>query len=87
MNDPLMILAVSTILGIVQTALWRWVSAISDAVKHNQANVEQLRVEIYRDFVSKDEIEKEIDKVLAVCNDIKHDMRLLNDKLDKKMDK
>lgn len=87
MNDPLMILAVSTILGIVQTALWRWVSAISDSVKHNQANVEQLRVEIYRNFVSKDEIEKEIDKVLAVCNDIKHDMRLLNDKLDKKMDK
>lgn len=94
MNDAVVMLIASTVVGIIQAIFWRWVSAISDASQKTankldtvQLQVAALQSEMYRDYQSKMEAHKDNDRIMASLQKIEADVAKISDKLDKKADK
>lgn len=93
-SNPLVILVISTVLGLIQAVFWRWVANLSDAQKANlteinaiKDKVTALQAEIYRDYTSKTDAHKDSERIMQTLNDIKAQLEKVNDKLDKKADK
>ena len=94
MSDALLMLVISTVIGIVQAIFWRWVSTLSDARKEDgkkieylQNQVTALKVEIYRDYQSKSDAHRDNEQIMEMLRGLKADLEKLSDKLDKKADK
>lgn len=94
MTTSLIVLAISTVIGLVQAIFWRWVAGISDNQKSNteqiadvKNQVSQLQAEIYRDYPTKVDMHKDNDKIMQSLSKIEHQLEKVNDKLDKKADK
>lgn len=94
MVNSLIVLGVSTTIGLVQAVFWRWVSGISDAQKSNTQDIAKLRVEvselkaeIYLNYPTKSDMHKDNDKIMQSLTKIEHQLEKVNDKLDKKADK
>lgn len=94
LSNPLVILIISTVLGLIQAVFWRWVANLSDAQKANlteingiKDKVTALQAEIYRDYTSKTDAHKDSDRIMQTLSEIKTQLERVNDKLDKKVDK
>ncbi|STZ07201.1 Uncharacterised protein [Moraxella caprae] len=94
MTNSLIILAISTVLGLVQAVFWRWVSNLSDSQKSNTEQINavkdqitKLQSEIYRDYPSKADVHKDSERIMQSLQEIKTELGKVNDKLDKKADK
>lgn len=92
--DAIGMITLTTIIGLITTAFWRWVSTISDSSKENSKKIEmissevaELRAEIYRDYQSKGEAHIDSQRILQALNKIESDVGRISDKLDRKVDK
>lgn len=94
MTDTLIMFALGTIVTLVSTVFWRWVSSISKVQDSNTAQIQAvaadvaaLKAEVYRDYQSKTESHRDNSQILDMLREIKENVSKLNDKLDKKADK
>ncbi|HBD03510.1 hypothetical protein [Psychrobacter pacificensis] len=94
MTDTLIMFALATVVTLVSTVFWRWVSSISQVQEKNgnqidtvAADVAALKAEVYRDYQSKNESRHDNEQILEMLREIKTNVSKLNDKLDKKADK
>ena len=94
MTDTLIMFALATVVTLVSTVFWRWVSSISQIQDKNgsqiddvAADVAALKAEVYRDYQSKSESRHDNTQILAMLREIKTDVTRLGDKMDKKADK
>ena len=94
MTDTLIMFALATVVTLVSTVFWRWVSSISQVQETNgnqidtvAADVAALKAEVYRDYQSKNESRHDNEQILEMLREIKTNVSKLNDKLDKKADK
>lgn len=94
MNDALVMLAISTVIGVIQAIFWRWVAAISDyqaTLNKKIENVNQdlmnFKAEIYQSYQSKKDAHTDSDRIMASLQKIEQDVAKISDKLDKKADK
>ena len=94
MTDTLIMFALATVVTLVSTVFWRWVSSISQIQDKNgsqiddvAADVAALKAEVYRDYQSKSESRHDNTQVLDMLREIKIDVTRLGDKMDKKADK
>ncbi|WP_198332366.1 hypothetical protein [Psychrobacter aquimaris] len=94
MTDTLIMFALATVVTLVSTVFWRWVSSISQIQDKNgsqiddvAADVAALKAEVYRDYQSKSESRHDNTQILDMLREIKTDVTRLGDKMDKKADK
>ena len=94
MMDTLIMFALGTVVTLVSTVFWRWVSSISKVQEQNTtqitavaADVAELKAEVYRDYQSKSESRHDNTQILDMLREIKNDVTRLGDKMDKKADK
>ena len=94
MTDTLIMFGLATVVTLVSTVFWRWVSSISQVQEKNgnqidtvAADVAALKAEVYRDYQSKNESRHDNEQILEMLREIKTNVSKLNDKLDKKADK
>lgn len=94
MTDTLIMFALATVVTLVSTVFWRWVSSISQTQDKNgtqidtvAADVAALKAEVYRDYQSKNESRHDNEQILEMLREIKTNVSKLNDKLDRKADK
>ena len=94
MNDTLIMFGLTTVVTLVFTVFWRWVSSIGQIQEKNgnqidtvAADVAALKAEVYRDYQSKNESRHDNEQILEMLREIKTNVSKLNDKLDKKADK
>ena len=94
MTDTLIMFALATVVTLVSTVFWRWVSSISHTQDKNgtqidtvAADVAALKAEVYRDYQSKNESRHDNEQILEMLREIKTNVSKLNDKLDRKADK
>ena len=94
MTDTLIMFALATVVTLVSTVFWRWVSSISQVQEKNgnqidtvAADVAALKAEVYRDYQSKSESHRDSEQILGMLREIKTDVVRLGDKMDKKADK
>lgn len=94
MTDTLIMFALATVVTLVSTVFWRWVSSISQTQDKNgsqidtvAADVAALKAEVYRDYQSKSESHRDSEQILGMLREIKNDVVRLGDKMDKKADK
>lgn len=94
MTDTLIMFALATVVTLVSTVFWRWVSSISQIQDKNSsqiddvaADVAALKAEVYRDYQSKSESRHDNTQILDMLREIKTDVTRLGDKMDKKADK
>lgn len=94
MTDTLIMFGLATVVTLVSTVFWRWVSSISQVQEKNgnqidavAADVAALKAEVYRDYQSKNESHRDSEQILGMLREIKADVSKLGDKIDKKADK
>ncbi len=94
MNDTLIMFGLTTVVTLVFTVFWRWVSSIGQIQEKNgnqidavAADVAALKAEVYRDYQSKNESRHDNEQILEMLREIKANVSKLNDKLDRKADK
>lgn len=94
MNETLIMFGLATVVTLVSTVFWRWVSSISQVQDKNSvqiddvaADVAALKAEVYRDYQSKNESRHDNTQILDMLREIKNDVTRLGDKMDKKADK
>lgn len=94
MNDTLIMFGLTTVVTLVFTVFWRWVSSIGQIQEKNgnqidavAADVAALKAEVYRDYQSKNESRHDNEQILEMLREIKTNVSKLNDKLDRKADK
>lgn len=94
MTDTLIMFALATIVTLISTVFWRWVSSISQTQDRNSsyidevaADVANLKAEVYRDYQSKSESHRDNAQIIDMLREIKNDVTRLGDKMDKKADK
>ena len=94
MNETLIMFGLATVVTLVSTVFWRWVSSISQIQDKNSAQIDDvaavvsaLKAEVYRDYQSKDESRHDNTQILDMLREIKTDVTRLGDKMDKKADK
>ncbi|MGP4734363.1 MULTISPECIES: hypothetical protein [unclassified Psychrobacter] len=94
MTDTLIMFGLATVVTLVSTVFWRWVSSISQVQEKNgnqidtvAADVAALKAEVYRDYQSKSESHRDSEQILGMLREIKTDVVRLGDKMDKKADK
>lgn len=94
MMETLIMFALGTVVTLVSTVFWRWVSSISKVQEQNTsqitavaADVAELKAEVYRDYQSKSESRHDNTQILDMLREIKNDVTRLGDKMDKKADK
>lgn len=94
MTDTLIMFGLATVVTLVSTVFWRWVSSISQVQEKNgnqidavAADVAALKAEVYRDYQSKNESRHDNEQILEMLREIKTNVSKLNDKLDRKADK
>ena len=94
MTDTLIMFALATVVTLVSTVFWRWVSSISQIQDKNgsqiddvAADVAALKAEVYRDYQSKSESHRDNAQIIDMLREIKNDVTRLGDKMDKKADK
>lgn len=94
MNETLIMFALATVVTLVSTVFWRWVSSISQVQDKNSAQIDDvsavvsaLKAEVYRDYQSKSESHRDNEKIIDMLREIKNDVTRLGDKMDKKADK
>ena len=94
MNDTLIMFGLTTVVTLVFTVFWRWVSSIGQIQEKNgnqidtvAADVAALKAEVYRDYQSKSESHRDSEQILGMLREIKTDVVRLGDKMDKKADK
>lgn len=94
MMDTLIMFALATVVTLVSTVFWRWVSSISKVQDSNTAQISDvaadvaaLKSEMYRDYQSKSESRHDNTQILDMLREIKTDVTRLGDKMDKKADK
>ena len=94
MNETLIMFGLATVVTLVSTVFWRWVSSISQVQDKNSAQIDEvaadvaaLKAEVYRDYQSKSESHRDNEKIIDMLREIKNDVTRLGDKMDKKADK
>lgn len=94
MNETLIMFGLATVVTLVSTVFWRWVSSISQIQDKNSAQIDDvaavvaaLKAEVYRDYQSKSESRHDNTQILDMLREIKTDVTRLGDKMDKKADK
>ena len=94
MNETLIMFGLATVVTLVSTVFWRWVSSISQVQDKNSAQIDDvtavvsaLKAEVYRDYQSKSESHRDNEKIIDMLREIKNDVTRLGDKMDKKADK
>lgn len=94
MNDPFVMLAVSTVIGIIQAIFWRWVSAISDyqstltkKIEAVQKDMVDFKTLVFQDYQSKADAHTDSERIMKSLERIEQDVSKISDKLDKKADK
>lgn len=94
MTDNLIMFGLATIVTLVTTVFWRWVSSISQIQDKNgnqiedvAADVASLKAEVYRDYQSKSESHRDNEQIIDMLKEIKNNVTRLGDKMDKKADK
>lgn len=94
MTTSLIVFAVSFVIGIVQTAFWRWFSNVSDTQKAVQKDIADIKkelaefkAELYRDYPNKTDVHKDNDRIMQSLAKIESTIEKINEKLDKKADK
>ncbi len=94
MTDTLIMFGLATVVTLVSTVFWRWVSSISQVQDKNgsqidavAADVAALKAEVYRDYQSKSESHRDNAQIIDMLREIKNDVTRLGDKMDKKADK
>lgn len=94
MTDTLIMFGLATVVTLVSTVFWRWVSSISQVQEKNgsqidtvAADVAALKAEVYRDYQSKSESHRDNAQIIDMLREIKTDVTRLGDKMDKKADK
>lgn len=92
--DAIVLLILSTVIGLISTAFWRWVAQISEAAKDNSAKLElarnemaQFRLDVANDYQKKADAHLDNERIIKGLDDIKTDVKELSHKLDRKMDK
>lgn len=94
MNDAIALLILSTIIGLISTAFWRWVSSISDISRDNASKMDALRGEFMQfqlefagDYQRKSDAHIDNERIIKAIDELKGDVKELSHKLDRKMDK
>lgn len=94
MTDTLIMFALATIVTLISTVFWRWVSSISQVQDKNSTQIDAvaddvaaLKAEVYRDYQSKSESHRDNAQIIDMLREIKNDVTRLGDKMDKKADK
>lgn len=94
MNDAMMVLIISTAVGLISTIFWRWVSAVSDGSKENTKKVDDLRtdltsfkLEVSQNYQSKADAHRDMQTIMEALREIKTEVKEVGNKLDKKADK
>lgn len=94
MNDAMIMFALATVVTLISTVFWRWVSSISQVqdkyrlqIAAINADISALKAELYRDYQSKNESHRNNAQVLEMLREIKADVTRLGDKMDRKADK
>ena len=94
MTNTLIMFGLGTIVTLITTVFWRWVSSISQVQDKNSkqiedvgADVANLKAEVYRDYQSKSESHRDNAQIIDMLREIKNDVTRLGDKMDKKADK
>lgn len=94
MTDTLIMFALATIVTLISTVFWRWVSSISQVQDKNSSQIDAvaddvaaLKAEVYRDYQSKSESHRDNAQIIDMLREIKNDVTRLGDKMDKKADK
>lgn len=87
-------LAITTVIGLITTAFWRWVSIISDSNKDNtkklddvKADFNRFRLDVTQNYQSKTDAHKDTALIMDMLKEIKGDVKELSAKIDLKMDK
>lgn len=94
MNEALVMFGLATVVTLISTVFWRWVSSISQTQDKNSAQIDEvardiatLKAEVYRDYQSKSESRHDNTQILDMLREIKTDVTRLGDKMDQKADK
>ena len=94
MNDAMMVLIISTVVGLISTIFWRWVSTVSDGSKANTKKVDDLRtdltgfkLEVSQNYQSKADDHRDMQTIMEALREIKTEVKEVGNKLDKKADK
>ena len=94
MNDAMMMLIISTVVGLISTIFWRWVSTVSDGSKDNTKKVDDLRtdltsfkLEVSQNYQSKADAHRDMQTIMDGLKEIKVEVKEVGNKLDKKADK
>lgn len=94
MNDAMMVLIISTVVGLISTIFWRWVSTVSDGGKDNTKKVDDLRtdltsfkLEVSQNYQSKADAHRDMQTIMDGLKEIKVEVKEVGNKLDKKADK
>ncbi len=94
MNDAMIMFALATVVTLITTVFWRWVSSISQVQDKYREQIEairndiaELRTIIHRDFQSKNESHRDNAQILEMLREIKADVTRLGEKMDRKADK
>lgn len=94
MNETLIMFGLATVVTLISTVFWRWVSSISQTQDKNSAQIDEvardvaaLKAEVYRDYQSKSESHRDNAQIIDMLREIKNDVTRLGDKMDKKADK
>lgn len=94
MTDAMIMFSLATVVTLISTVFWRWVSSISQVQDKNSATIDKveadvasLKAEVYRDYQSKNESHRDNAQIMDMLREIKNDVTRLGDKMDKKADK
>ena len=94
MSDAMMVLIISTAVGLISTIFWRWVSTVSDGSKDNTKKVDDLRtdltgfkLEVSQNYQSKADAHRDMQTIMDGFKEIKGEVKEVSNKLDKKADK
>lgn len=93
-TDAVGMLMISTVVGLITTIFWRWVSNISDTSKDNGRKMDELKtevtafkLEVSQNYQSKADAHKDMQLITDMLREIKTEVKELGNKLDKKADK
>ncbi len=86
-DKTVVMFGMGVIFSLLQGAFWYWVKGIKQDSDKIRKELSDLKSEIYKDFQTKDDAQKNFERIMSSLEGIKADIHRLNDKLDRKADK
>ncbi len=93
-DKTVILFVVGTVITFVSSVFWFWVNSLVKSQAEARQKIDEIEVklyefqqEVYQSYQSKADSHRDIERIESLCNEIKKELRIVSNKLDKKADK